>query len=149
MAMHLTEGLWKAYTDMGVASIQEDVALAPRLRELVIVRVAYRENSDYELFHHLSIARANGVTEEEIEALKTGDYGKLAANERALLNFVDGVFAGSPNDAALADMRAHFTDTQTLETTLFVGHYMATARIIAVTGCENDDNPVSTWWKCR
>jgi len=146
MAMHATEGIWRAFVDLGLATVHSS-DLTDRQRELVIVRVATLERSDYELFHHLSLARANGISEAELEGLRTGDFSGFADKERALLDFTDGVFAGNPGDAVLAAMRTHFSDALTFEVTMMIGHYMMTARVIAVGGCETEDTPTVKWSK--
>jgi alkylhydroperoxidase family enzyme len=146
MAMHATEGIWQAFVDLGLATVHKS-DLTDRQRELVIVRVAHLEHSDYELFHHLSLARAAGISDAELEALRVGDFAGFVDGEGALLAFTDGVFAGSPSDAALNDMRAHFSDALTLETTMMIGHYMMTARVIAVGGCDVEDTPTKAWSK--
>jgi alkylhydroperoxidase family enzyme len=146
MAMHSTEGMWQAFVDIGLASIH-DTELDPALREMVIVRQAYHDKAEYELFHHLSIARSAGVSEEKLEALRTGDYSTLPANERALLRFTDEVVKNAPSDEAVAEMQAHFSVPLMFETTLLIGHYMMTARVAAVGGIENEDIPVTAWWK--
>jgi alkylhydroperoxidase family enzyme len=146
MAMHATEGIWQAFVDLGLATVHKS-DLTDRQRELVILRVAYLEQSDYELFHHVSLGRAAGIGDAELEGLRTGDFSGFGESERALLAFTDGVFAGSPSDAALADMRAHFPDALVFETTIMIGHYMMTARVIAVGGCEVEDTPTIAWSK--
>jgi alkylhydroperoxidase family enzyme len=146
MAMHSTEGMWQAFVDIGMASIH-DTELDPALREMVIVRQAYHDKAEYELFHHLSIARGAGVSEEKLEALRTGDYAALPANERALLRFTDEVVKNAPSDEAVAEMLKHFSLPLLFETTLLIGHYMMTARVAAVGGVENEDTPVTIWWK--
>jgi len=146
--MHATEGVWQGFVDLGLATVfQSD--LSNRQRELVIVRVAHLEHSDYELFHHLSLARQAGIDETELERLRTGDFTGFSDEERALLAFTDGVFAGNPGDAVLAAMRTHFSDALTFEVTMMIGHYMMTARVIAVGGCETEDTPTTAWSKPR
>lgn len=43
--------------------------LPPRIRELAILRVAHRRNCAYEWSHHVSMAKAEGITEDEIAAV--------------------------------------------------------------------------------
>lgn len=47
--------------------------LPPRLRELVVLRVARRHDSAYEWVNHAKFARALGIGEDEIEAASEGE----------------------------------------------------------------------------
>ncbi|QIX52679.1 carboxymuconolactone decarboxylase family protein [Rhodococcus sp. DMU1] len=47
--------------------------LSPRLRELVIIRVAQRRNCTYEVEHHAELGREVGLSDEEIAAARTGE----------------------------------------------------------------------------
>jgi alkylhydroperoxidase family enzyme len=146
IAMHSTEGMWQAFVNIGAAAIL-DTELDPALRELVICRQAYHDNADYELFHHLSIARSAGISEEKLEAVRTGDYSMLPENERALLRLTDEVVKNTPSDEAVAEFLKHFSLPLLFETTLLIGHYMMTARVASVGGVENEDTAVTAWWK--
>ncbi len=79
--------------------------------------------------------------------MRTGDYSTLPANERALLRFTDEVVKNAPSDEAVAEMLKYFSVPLMFEVTLVIGHYMMTARVAAVGGIENEDTPVTIWWK--
>jgi 4-carboxymuconolactone decarboxylase len=44
-----------------------------RMRELVILRVAYLQNSPYEIAQHVDVARRAGIADREVEALADDD----------------------------------------------------------------------------
>ncbi len=50
-------------------AIADPAVLDPRLREAVILRVAYLSNSAYELHHHVPLGRAAGLRPAELDAL--------------------------------------------------------------------------------
>ena len=81
MSMHAPERHWAGQRMLGFASLQS-VTIDPRLREYIILRVAYLSNSDYEIYHHRSIAGKLGVGEAEFEALRTGDFSPFTSLER-------------------------------------------------------------------
>ena len=113
--------------------------LDPRLRELVILRVAARSPAAYEWQQHVPIARATGATDEEIAALERGDRDAacFGERERVLLRFTDELLAGPrASDDALAAMRARFTDREVCEAILTVGFYMMVARFLETTGVD-------------
>lgn len=144
MAMHASDGLWAAQAALGRATIDAD--LDPRLREMVILRTAWLDRSEYELFHHRTLARRAGLDEAEVAAIVGGDVDAFAAPERALLAFVDQVVRdASPGDDVLAGMRRHYPDRFVFDVVVVIGSYMMTARLAAVGGVEPEDRPVTGW----
>jgi alkylhydroperoxidase family enzyme len=144
MAMHASDGLWAAQSALGKATIRAD--LDPRLRELVILRVAHLQRSDYELFHHRGLARAAGLAMEDEAALLGGDLSVLAAPDQALAAFVDSVVCDvSPDDAVLTALRGHYDDRFVFDIVILIGSYMMTARLAAVGGVRPEEQPVTGW----
>ena len=85
--------LMEAYTPLRYHVVQ-DSALTGRQRELLILRVAYRIDSDYEWRHHVVRGKAAGLSEVEIERVKEGGQAAgWAADERHILDCVDQVIA--------------------------------------------------------
>ncbi len=74
MNMHAPDNMWLALRGY-LRSHMFDSTIDPKLKELLILRVAYLCRSDYELFHHISIAENLGVTKAQIEAMRTGEFG--------------------------------------------------------------------------
>lgn len=65
-------------------------SLAPRQRELLILRTAHLIGSDYEWTHHVVRGQAAGLTAEEIERVKDGARADgWDVTERALLRLAD------------------------------------------------------------
>ena len=57
-----------------VDELFDSPTFSPRMREVVILRVAHLQGSRYELGQHVAIARTAGLTEQQIDAiLDTGD----------------------------------------------------------------------------
>jgi 4-carboxymuconolactone decarboxylase len=145
MYLHNPDILWKGQHALAVASVR-GTTIEHRLREVLILRVAYLSRSDYELFHHETIARNLGLTEPEMEALRTGDLAALGEKEAVLARFVTEVVEQvSPSDEALAALRRHFLDAQVIEITTIVGYYMMLARVAAVGGIETEDKAIQSW----
>ena len=145
MAMHTPDALWAPQRALGLATVYE-ATLDPRLRELLILRVAYLSDSAYELFHHLTIAENLGVTPEQRDAMRTGDFSGPTAQERALADFVTEIVRDvSPSDATLQAARDAFGLSLVFEMIILVGGYMMTARVAAVSGADLDDVPVAGW----
>ena len=144
MALHASDGLWSAQAALGRATIDAD--LDHRLREMVILRVAYLQHSDYEIFHHKAIAANLGVTEAQQAAILSDDLSPLAEPERALMQFASEVILNvSPSDDALAAMREHYSDRILFDVVVVIGSYMLTARLAAVGGVAIEEQPVTGW----
>lgn len=135
---HASLPLFEAQGQLGRAVATPEV-LEPRLRETVILRVAYLSNSDYELHHHIPLGRAAGLTEAELAALASGSYVALDPLLAAAAHFTDEVVTRlSPTDTTLARLRGAVSDQTLVNIVLTIGCYMSVARLIAVTGIERD-----------
>jgi 4-carboxymuconolactone decarboxylase len=86
--------------------------LPGRLRELVILRTAYRFDGRYEWAHHIELGRDQGISAEEIAALG-GDLGSLPwpPLERATL-------AG------------HLDSAELVELVMLIAHYMMLSTVL-------------------
>jgi len=68
----------------------KESALSDRQRELLILRTAHNLQSDYEWAHHVVRGRAAGLSDEEIERVRTKpDAVGWTAEETALLHLAD------------------------------------------------------------
>ena len=68
--------VFPGWTQM-VDELFDSPTFSPRMREVVILRVAHLQGSRYELSQHLGIARNAGLTDQQISAIL--DNGDLAA----------------------------------------------------------------------
>src|SRR3989440_831776 len=80
---------WLAFGGALLSSLE----LEPRLRELVILRVARLCGAEYEWVQHVPIAGAAEATEDQIAAVDRGDLeaGALGELDRAALRFTTEV----------------------------------------------------------
>jgi alkylhydroperoxidase family enzyme len=135
---HASLPMFEAQGALGRAVATPEV-LEPRLRETVILRVAYLSNSAYELHHHVPLGRTAGLSELELAAIAQGNYGALDPLLGAAARFTDEVVTQlSPSDETLANLRRVAADQIVINIVLTIGCYMAIARVIAVTGIELD-----------
>lgn len=138
---------WRGQRALGRSAVV-DTSISDQHRELLVLRVAYLSQSEYELYHHLPLGRTAGLSDAQCEAMRTGDYTVLDDQERALAQFVtETVVNISPRDETLAAMRAHFSDAQVMEVVLIVGYYMMIARVIAVSGIQCNEPATESWKK--
>lgn len=100
-----------------------------RLRELVIVRTAQLQASEYELAHHLPMARAAGVDDAElavVDSWRDGEY--FDARERAALAYAEHVSGDAARDDVALDR--HFSADEIVELTMVAACYVMIARMI-------------------
>ena len=106
--------------------------LEPRLRELVILRVAWLSRCDYEWGQHVVIAEQQGIPPAEIEAL-TDDLsaGHWSEQEKAALMVTGRLIDDcSIEDDLWAALTAHFSAPELLELLMLIGFYRMTAGVL-------------------
>src|SRR5262249_51559523 len=120
---HASLPLFEAQGQLGRAVADPEV-LEPRLRETIILRVAHLSDSEYELHHHIPLARAAGLTEAELVAIAQGSYASLDPLLAAAAHFTDEVVKRlSPQDATLARLRQLASDQMVVNIVLTIGCY--------------------------
>ena len=125
-------------------AIADPEVLEPRIREAAILRVAHLSSSAYELHHHRPLARAAGLTADDLEAIEHRQYHRLDPTLAAVCRFTDEVVLElAPSDATLAALRALVSDRVVVNLVLAAGCYMTVARLIATSGIELDEQPLA------
>jgi len=116
--------------------------LTPRQRELTILRVAGVRGADYEFAQHVGPGMDEGLTREEIAALRGAiDSSRWAPEEAALLTAVDELVA----DARMSDetwklLAGKMTDQQMLDLVFTVGAYDLLAMFLHTFNVQLDDD---------
>ena len=106
--------------------------LPGRLRELVILRTAFRFDGRYEWAHHIEMGEAEGVTPAELAALG-GDLGAAAWTplEDAALRAVDETAdAGAVSDATWAALADELAESELIELLMLIAHYMMLTTVL-------------------
>jgi alkylhydroperoxidase family enzyme len=119
---------WMTFTEMLAG---ERATLDPRVRELAILRVAWRSGSNYEWKQHTRIGLASGLTTEQLYAIPDGaNHPVWAPPDRAVLAAVDQMIDSSRIDAATWDDLAGVLDSaQLLELSFVIGGYLCFAAV--------------------
>lgn len=120
--------------------------LPPRVREIVILRCAYVQQSTYEWHQHVRIATDAGLTAEEINAVRTWqDASQFSASERALLAYVDELaLLPRPSDAVFAAVARERSPAEVLGVTMLITLYFQLARVMAALDLETE-TPFVGW----
>jgi 4-carboxymuconolactone decarboxylase len=130
------------FAKLGGALLQ-DLALDARFRELAIVRVGLLAGASYEVGKHTAIARAVGVTDAELCALRPGESrDALGDAARAVIELTDQLFAGvRADDGVLAGVRRHLDDRQLVELVVTIGYYGLVCRVLETLGVDEEGTP--------
>jgi alkylhydroperoxidase family enzyme len=112
----------------------------PRLRELMILRVAWRTHAPYEWLQHVRIGRGEGIADDEIAAVARGAAaGTWLPLERDLLSATDQLIDDYRiDDDTWARLAQQLDDRQLIEVTFIVGTYTALAMAFNSVGLELD-----------
>lgn len=118
---------WLAY----LTTIRQHSGLAPKLREMLILRVAVLNQADYEFDQHLPIALKAGCNEDQVQGLKRGDFGALDPGERAAMAYCDEMTREiRVRDATFAAVRDAFDARAIVEITATVAAYNMVSRFL-------------------
>jgi len=104
-----------------------DGALDARLREIAILRVGWRIGSVYEWSNHVGVARAAGLSDTEIVAVRTVDSAVLSDADLLAVRVVDEVLDTTRvSESTLAEARTLLGDgDELLELVMIPGFYRA------------------------
>jgi alkylhydroperoxidase family enzyme len=114
--------------------------LGPRLRELMVLRVAWRTRSLYEWAQHARLATSLGITRDEIAAIARADAaGAFSSLERDLLAATDQLVEQHRiDDATWGRLAAQLDARQLVEVVFTVGTYTCLAMAFNSFGLELD-----------
>ena len=109
--------------------------LPPRIRELVVLRVAHRRGCTYEWSHHVEIGMEAGLSDSDIAAVQSGDANDEF--DRAVLSAVDELDE-KPNlsDQTWAALGERLDERQRMDLIFTTGGYIALAMALNTFGVE-------------
>jgi AhpD family alkylhydroperoxidase len=135
------ESAFRPFLRFGMALLTQSM-LDPRLRELVILRVAALSGARYEWIQHEQIALALGVTADQVAAIEAGDLDSkaISAAERTVLLFTtEAVAEVRVSDTTFAATAALLAPRALVELLLTIGQYMMLARVMETLELELDE----------
>jgi 4-carboxymuconolactone decarboxylase len=131
--MVVAPGVGSALSLLGEA-IRYETDFTMRMREIAILIGAAHARSDYEWYAHERVGRWAGLSDTELEALKTGaplDLDDPA--EAAVLEFSrQAVASGSVDDKTYARAVEHLGHRGVVELTILLGYYLGLALLMSV-----------------
>jgi AhpD family alkylhydroperoxidase len=108
--------------------------------ELIILRVAYLRNCEYETDHHIRLGKRAGVTYEIMDRLRQGPGAPgWSAGERALLTAVDQlVRTRDIDDTVWSALATHYDERHLIEIVLLINQYEGLASTITTLRIQTD-----------
>jgi 4-carboxymuconolactone decarboxylase len=112
--------------------------LAPRLRELVVLYIGWRNKAEYEWVQHVALGREAGISAEEIEAVKQGAAApNWTDTERAVLSATEQLLSHAQvDDQTWQQLAAAFDKQQLIELLFVIGNYTMLSFIINTFGIQ-------------
>ena len=115
-----------------LTAIRNRSSLPPALREMVILRVAILNRAPFEFDAHVPHAKAAGVSDAQLDALRAGVRGaQFTALERAVIALTDAITRDvQVPDALFEPVRQHFDARALVELVATVAAYNMVSRFL-------------------
>jgi len=111
-----------------------------RDRELLILRIGWLNQAEYEWAQHVEIAKRGGLTDAEIERIKQGPKAGWNEHEAALLQAADDLFENSAvSDVTWATLAKTYSTQQMMDAVFTVGQYNLVSWALNSFGVPLDD----------
>jgi alkylhydroperoxidase family enzyme len=115
--------------------------LAFRDRELLILRIGWLNQAEYEFAQHELIAKRGGVTDADVENVKQGPKAPgWSAHEAALMQAADDLYENSVvSDATWAVLSKTYSTEQLMDVVFTIGQYNLVSWALTRFGVPLDD----------
>jgi len=112
-----------------------------RDRELLILRIGWLNQAEYEFAQHELIARRGGLGDADIEAIKQGPRAKgLSGHDAALLQLADDLYENSvASDETWTTLSKTYSTEQLMDAVFTVGQYNMVSWALNSFGVPLDD----------
>jgi alkylhydroperoxidase family enzyme len=136
---HAPEAL-RAFLTWGTYILRSN-SLAPREREIVVLRTGFLCRSGYEWTQHVAISLRGGMTQTDIDNIKAGaEAPGWTAAEAALLRACDELHARQfVSDPTWAALKAHFSERQCMDVVFTAGQYTQVSMMLNTFGVQLDE----------
>jgi 4-carboxymuconolactone decarboxylase len=130
----------EAFLKWGRYILSERNDLAPRQREIVILRTGFLCRSGYEWTQHVRVGKGAGLTDAEVEAIKVGaDAPSWDAADAALIRAADELHKDFfISNETWAELGNHFTTKQQMDVVFSVGQYTQVSMFLNSFGVQLD-----------
>ena len=113
--------------------------LSARIRELAVLRTAAALGADYEWGNHVPGARAAGLTDDEIRALRSGDLSGFSRTDEIAIRFAEAVENRTVDDALWAEASQTFTPVELHDLAMVTTFYGLASRFVLAIDVPMDE----------
>jgi alkylhydroperoxidase family enzyme len=140
MMANSSEAVFHNFSRLGNALLTKG-KLDSKLREIAILRTAKVSSSVYEWTQHVPIAKAVGVSEDQIGAIEKWESAqRFNELERLVLRFTDEVARGvKGKKETLAALQKHLGQGEIVELIMAIGFWGMVARVLETTEVDLED----------
>jgi alkylhydroperoxidase family enzyme len=125
------------FNEWGSYVLSRRNSLAPRQREIVILRVGFLCKSGYEFTQHTRIGLRDGLTMDEIGRIKAGADAGWDAADAALIRTADELVKDHfVSDATWAALSQHFDEKQRMDAVFTAGQYTQVSMFLNTFGVQ-------------
>lgn len=111
--------------------VRQRLSLSPRLREMLILRIAVLNRAPYEFDTHIPHARDAGISDAEIQNLRTGRMEGLAPLEQLIIAYTDAVTRDiHVSDDLFARVRQALSSRELVDLTVTIAAYNMVSRLL-------------------
>jgi 4-carboxymuconolactone decarboxylase len=135
-----SETIFRNFSRLG-NSLMTRAALNSKLREIAILRTAKLTGSVYEWTQHVPIAKAAGVSDEQIAAMENWKGARCFDDvERLVLTFTDEITRDvKGRRETLEGLKRHLKPPEIVELILSIGFWGMVARLLETTEVDLED----------
>lgn len=123
-----------------LGAIRQRIALPADVRELVVLRIAVLNRADYEWVAHEGAARAAGLDDAQLDAVRderAGQHPALDERLRRVIDYTDAMTRHVHVPAPVFDaLRDHFTPPELVELTATAAAYSMVSRFLVALEVE-------------
>jgi alkylhydroperoxidase family enzyme len=130
----------KAFLAWGLYILRNN-SLSPRQREIVILRTGFLCRAGYEWTQHVRISLRGGMSQAEIDAIKTGaDAPIWSSADAALIRACDELHARQfVSTETWGQLKAHFSERQCMDAVFTAGQYTQVSMMLNTFGVQLDE----------
>jgi 4-carboxymuconolactone decarboxylase len=116
--------LTRAWSKFATYILSDQQSLAPRERELLILRIGWLNQAPYEWEQHVRIGKAAGLTDDEIDRIGKGAAAGWNKHDAALIQAADDLFEKSVvSDETWKTLSERYNTEQMMDAVFTVGQY--------------------------